>query len=43
VAASIGIFILVELPGEAGRLVREIQEQYDPKLARLTPPHLTLV
>ena len=43
VAASFGIFVLVELPGEAGRIVREIQERYDPKLARLTPPHVTLV
>lgn len=42
-AASFGIFVLVELPGEAGRIVREIQEKYDPKLARLTPPHVTLV
>ncbi len=43
VAPSFGIFILVELPGEAGRIVREIQERYDRKLARLTPPHVTLV
>jgi hypothetical protein len=42
-AASFGIFVLVELPGEAGRLVREIQQRFDPKLARLSPPHLTLV
>lgn len=42
-AASFGVFVLVELPGEAGRLVREIQERYDRKLARLTPPHVTLV
>lgn len=42
-AASFGIFVLVELPGEAGRIVRDIQERYDPKLARLTPPHVTLV
>jgi 2'-5' RNA ligase len=42
-AASFGIFVLAELPGDAGRVVREIQEKYDPKLARLTPPHVTLV
>lgn len=41
-AAVIGIYIIVELPGEAGARVREIQEKYDPKLARLNPPHLTL-
>jgi 2'-5' RNA ligase len=42
VAASIGIFIIAELPGEAGRRIREIQQRYDPKLARLTPPHVTI-
>ncbi len=42
-AASFGIFVLAELPGEAGAAVRAIQEKYDPKLARLTPPHVTLV
>ncbi|GAB1343705.1 2'-5' RNA ligase family protein [Gemmatimonas sp.] len=41
--ASFGIFVLAELPGEAGAAVREIQQRYDPKLARLTPPHVTLV
>lgn len=42
-AASFGIFVLAELPGEAGEMVRSIQQRYDPKLARLTPPHITLV
>ena len=42
-AASFGIFVLAELPGEAGAAVRAIQERYDPKLARRTPPHVTLV
>lgn len=42
-AMSAGIFILSELVGEARAHVREIQQRYDPKLARLTPPHLTLV
>ena len=41
-AASFGIFILAELPGEAGEQVRAIQQRFDPKLARLTPPHITL-
>lgn len=40
---SFGIFVLSELPGEAGEIVRAIQQRYDPKLARLTPPHVTLV
>jgi 2'-5' RNA ligase len=42
-AATFGIFVLAELPGEAGAMVREIQQRFDPKLARLTPPHVTLV
>ena len=42
-APSFGIFVLAELPGEAGELIRLIQQRFDPKLARLTPPHLTLV
>jgi len=37
-----GIFILAELPGEVAREVREINERYDPRLARYKPPHLTL-
>ena len=41
-AASFGIFILAELPGAAGAQVRAVQQQFDPKLARLTPPHVTL-
>lgn len=42
-APSFGIFVLSELPGEAGDTIRAIQQKFDPKLARLTPPHLTLV
>lgn len=42
-APSFGIFVLAELPGDAGIMVRDIQQRYDPKLARLTPPHITLV
>ena len=37
-----GIFILAELPREVADRVREINERYDPKLARYKPPHLTL-
>ena len=37
-----GIFILAELPGEIAERVREINERYDPKLARYKPPHITL-
>lgn len=37
-----GIFILAELPGEVADTVREINERYDPRLARYKPPHLTL-
>lgn len=42
-AAAFGIFVLTELTGEAGAVVREIQQRFDPKLARLTPPHVTVV
>jgi 2'-5' RNA ligase len=37
-----GIFIIAELGGEAGRLVREINERYDPRLARYKAPHVTI-
>lgn len=37
-----GIFILAELPEDVARRVREINERYDPKLARYKPPHITL-
>jgi 2'-5' RNA ligase len=37
-----GIFVLAELPGEIAERVREINERYDPRLARYKPPHLTL-
>ena len=39
---SDGIFILAELKGEAGRKIREINERYDPRLARYKSPHLTI-
>jgi len=37
-----GIFILTELTGPVAERIRAIQERYDPKLARLTPPHVTI-
>jgi 2'-5' RNA ligase len=37
-----GIFVLAELPGEVAERVREINERYDPRLARYKPPHITL-
>ncbi|MEO8192357.1 MAG: 2'-5' RNA ligase family protein [Gemmatimonadales bacterium] len=37
-----GIFIIAELAGEAGRTIREINERYDPKLARYKAPHVTI-
>jgi 2'-5' RNA ligase len=37
-----GIFILAELPGESADRIREINERYDPRLARYRPPHITL-
>jgi 2'-5' RNA ligase len=37
-----GIFILAELPGEIANRIREINERYDPRLARYRPPHITL-
>ena len=37
-----GIFIIAEIGGEAGRLIREINERYDPRLARYKAPHVTI-
>jgi len=37
-----GIFMIAELGGEAGDRVREINEKYDPRLARYKAPHLTI-
>jgi 2'-5' RNA ligase len=37
-----GIFILAELTGEVAERIRAINEQYDPRLARYRPPHITL-
>jgi 2'-5' RNA ligase len=38
-----GIFVLATLGGEAGARIAELQARYDPKLARESPPHVTLV
>jgi len=37
-----GIFMIAELIGEAGERIREINEKYDPRLARYKAPHLTI-
>ncbi len=37
-----GIFMIAELGGEAGRRIREINEKYDPRLARYKAPHVTI-
>lgn len=38
-----GIFIIAPLSGAAGERVARLQQQYDPKLARSSTPHVTLV
>lgn len=38
-----GIFVLATLGGAVGARIRALQAQYDPKLARESPPHVTLV
>ena len=37
-----GIFVLCEIGGALGERVRAVQQRFDPKLARETPPHVTL-
>lgn len=37
-----GIFIVAELTGPVREHVHAVQRQFDPKLARGTPPHVTL-
>lgn len=37
-----GIFIIAEIGGEAGRLIRELNLRYDPRLARYKAPHVTI-
>jgi 2'-5' RNA ligase len=38
-----GIFVIAEVGGEVGERIREIQERFDPKLAKTLPPHITIV
>ena len=38
-----GIFVIAPLGGEAGARIAELQRRYDPKLAALSAPHLTVV
>ena len=37
-----GIFIIAEIGREAGERIREINEKYDPRLARYKAPHITI-
>ena len=37
-----GIFITTELEGELGARVHALQLEFDPKMARALPPHITL-
>jgi 2'-5' RNA ligase len=37
-----GIFIIVELGGEAGEQIKAINERFDPRLARYKAPHVTI-
>jgi 2'-5' RNA ligase len=36
------IFVVIEVRGNAGARIAEIQRRFDPKLSARTPPHLTL-
>jgi 2'-5' RNA ligase len=38
-----GIFILVNLQGDLATRIREIQQRFDPRLARFARPHFTLI
>src|SRR3954470_2410764 len=37
-----GIFIIAPITGTVGARIAEVQATYDPRLARLRPPHVTL-
>jgi 2'-5' RNA ligase len=37
-----GIFVIAPVGGEVGAHIAEVQATYDPRLARLGPPHVTL-
>ena len=36
------IFIIAEIGGAVGKRIHDIQQRYDPKLARSAPPHVTI-
>lgn len=38
-----GLFVLIPIGGPAGERCAEIQRKFDPRLAALGPPHLTLI
>lgn len=38
-----GIYVVAPLQASLAERVREIQERFDPKLARFMPPHITIV
>jgi 2'-5' RNA ligase len=38
-----GVFVVAELTGSVRERVAEIQREVDPKLARFTPPHVTII
>lgn len=37
-----GIFVLSEIGGPLGEAIADVQRRFDPKLARQSPPHVTL-
>ena len=37
-----GLFIIAEIGGAAGTIIREINRKYDPRLARYKAPHVTI-
>jgi 2'-5' RNA ligase len=37
-----GIFVIAPIDGDVGARIAEVQAKYDPRLARLGPPHITL-
>jgi 2'-5' RNA ligase len=37
-----GIFVIAPVGGDVGARIAEVQATYDPRLARLGPPHITL-
>ena len=42
-APKSGIYMLAELSGPVAERIHDIQRRYDPKLAGMSPPHVTLV